>query len=333
MIFESEKWWGNGSESEALGHHLHKIVVALESRRNILPEEHERIEGNASVLEVQAPQTHKRVVVVRGRAVAAAHVSVALRVVGAGNAIQGHIARAGGVHLLVGLAHDFSSPIAHLRVDAVHKGAPVDLCLVPVGLEVCKERPVVSLAERDAQEIQSLDELIETEDRVLLGQIGEEQGEIQGVRRVQVLFNQAKDVLRGRLLGDGGGLGLSLTAGQADRPGVGVSDSLVDVLSHLAALRFVQQDLGLVLGRESHAGNLELSPKERLVVDLIVCQVLRGRHVLKKDRIPSHHTLALTSLSGAGARLHAPYGVVGLAVVDRDFLVARVPAEGHGRER
>ena len=60
----------------------------------------------------------------------------------------------------------------------------------------------------------------------------EEMREIQGVRGVQMLFNQAKDVLSGRLPGDRSGLGLSLTAGQAKRPGVGFSNCLMGVFSH-----------------------------------------------------------------------------------------------------
>jgi hypothetical protein len=47
-----------------------------------------------------------------------------------------------------------------------------------------------------------------------------------------MLFNQAKDVLRGRLPGDRSGLGLSLTAGQAEGPGVGFENCLMSVLPH-----------------------------------------------------------------------------------------------------
>lgn len=141
-------------------------------------------------------------------------------------------------------------------------------------------------------------------------------GEIKGVRGVQMLFNQAKDVLRGRLPGDRSGLGLSFAASQAERPGVGLSNCLMSVLSHKAALSFLEKDLSPFRNSERHAGNLELNSEDGLVVDLVVCQVLRGLHVLKKDRIASSHNLALTSFSVAGSRLHAPHSVVGPAAAD-----------------
>ena len=78
----------------------------------------------------------------------------------------------------------------------------------------------------------------------------------------------------------------------------------------------MEKDLGPFRSSERHAGNLELNSKDGLIVDLFVGQVLRGLHVLKKDRISSPHNLALTSFSVAGSRLHTPHSVVGPAAAN-----------------
>ena len=145
---------------------------------------------------------------------------------------------------------------------------------------------------------------------------------------MQVIFNQLKELLgrAGSLIG----LNFNVSLGRkAEVPQVLDGGLLVNILSNLGALGFVEKDLGLGFGGLAHARDFHLGAEGVLVRNLFVGQVVSGGNVFENNAIFSADGLTLSVLSNAACGLDSPHGVVSLAMVSGNFLVAGVASESH----
>lgn len=94
------------------------------------------------------------------------------------------------------------------------------------------------------------------------------------------------------------------------------------VLTHLGALIFVGEDLGLGLRGRAKGGHFVLDSVIIAVVNLVSEQVLAGGAVVENDGISGTHNSSLLLLHVAKGWMNCPHGVIHLLVLQADLLVA-----------